>query len=435
MSIFNHFQDLTLSNDQNLALEKLEIFLNSLTQVFMLKGYAGSGKTTILKGLVEYLSSIEKEFALMAPTGRAAKVIRERTGQEAFTVHKGIYSYEELTEVDEGESFFYYYKIRNNVDVANKIFIIDEASMLSDAKSEGEFFRFGTGHLLSDLISFTRVNTNTAHSKIIFVGDPCQLAPVGDNSSKAFDAAYLAEKYGVNSDQVEMKEVMRQCSESGILKAASEFRKSITSDFYNNFNLRENGLDIFNPSSALFLETWEKASSPKIIITYKNKTCQGLNSQIRRLKFGNVDLPIQKGDIVIIGGNNYRKNVFNGEFAVVNEVSEKPTKRIIKFYGKPASKSSSEKSLAKEVILSWRAIELVFPDAESNNKIVTGQMLDNFLDGDNNLTPEEMQALYVDFKNRHKELKPKSEEFKESIINDEYFNCLKMKYGYSVTCH
>lgn len=140
MSIINHFHHLTLTPDQGNALNKIELFLNSSAQIFMIKGYAGSGKTTILKGLVEYFSSIEKDFALLAPTGRAAKVLREKTGQIASTVHKGIYSYEEMQEVENadiegGKSFFYYYKIRNNSDVANKVFIIDEASLLSDAKS------------------------------------------------------------------------------------------------------------------------------------------------------------------------------------------------------------------------------------------------------------------------------------------------------------
>jgi ATP-dependent exoDNAse (exonuclease V) alpha subunit len=140
MSIFNHFSHLNLSSGQETALTKLEVFLDSPAPVFMLKGYAGSGKTTILKGLVEYLNAIEKDFLLMAPTGRAAKVIREKTAQEAFTIHKSIYSYEDMVEVEEGDSFFYNYKIRNNTDVAGKIFIIDEASMISDAKSEANFF-------------------------------------------------------------------------------------------------------------------------------------------------------------------------------------------------------------------------------------------------------------------------------------------------------
>lgn len=423
MSIFNHFKLLNLSPDQGTALKKLEAFLINPVQVFMLKGYAGSGKTTILKGLVEYLNAVERDFALMAPTGRAAKVLKEKTGQEAFTIHKSIYSYEDMVEIEEGDSFYYYYKIRNNVDVAGKVFIVDEASMLSDAKSEGEFFRFGTSHLLSDLITYTRVAQPNVNSKIIFVGDPCQLPPVGDNSSKAFDASYLKDKFNLSSEETEMKEVKRQGGDSGILRAATKLRKCISAGFFNDFNLRSNGKDILNPAYETFLDTWQEAASPKIIIASKNKTCLDLNLQIRERRFGNADLPVQKSDIVIMGGNNYRKGVFNGEFAVINEVSDIVIHRTISLRGK------------NPVTLYWRDVELVFPDAESNNKIVKGKMLENFLYGDNYLKPEETQALYVDFTTRHKGLQPRTEEFKEAIMQDEYFNCLMMKYGYAVTCH
>ena len=422
MSIFNHFKQLNLSQGQEAALTKLDAFLDSPVQVFMLKGYAGSGKTTILKGLVEYLNAVDKDFALMAPTGRAAKVIREKTGQEAFTIHKSIYSYEDLVEIEEGDSFYYYYKIRNNVDVVGKIFIVDEASMLSDAKSEGEFFRFGSSRLLSDLISYTRVQQPNVNSKIIFLGDPCQLPPVGDNSSKAFEANYLKDHFNISCEETEMKEVKRQGGDSGVFRAAEKIRKSISTRFFNNFDLRSNGKDIINPTYETFLDTWQEAASPKIIIASKNKTCLDLNLQIRERRFSNPDLPVQKSDIVIMGSNNYRKGIFNGEFAVVNEVGD-VTERTISLRGKPP------------VTLYWRDIELVFPDTEIENKIVKGKMLENFLFGDNFLRPEETQALYVDFTNRHKELKPKTEEFKEAIMQDEYFNCLLMKYGYAVTCH
>jgi hypothetical protein len=423
MSIFDHFKHLNLSPGQETALTKIEAFLESSIQVFMLKGYAGSGKTTILKGLVEYLNSIEKDFVLMAPTGRAAKVIRERTGQEAYTIHKSIYSFDDLVEIEEGDSFFYYYKVRNNLDVAGKIFIVDEASMLSDAKSEGEFFRFGSSHLLTDLIAYTRVAHENVKSKIIFVGDPCQLPPVGDNSSKAFDAAYLEDKFHISADETEMKEIKRQGSESGILSAASKIRKSISAKFFNNFNLRSNGKDIFNPSYESFLDTWQQEASPKIIIASKNKTCLDINLQIRERRFGNPDLPVQKSDIVIIGANNYRKGIFNGEFAVINKVSDNLTTRTIGLKGKPP------------VTLCWRDVELVFSDGENNSKIVTGKILENFLYGDNFLKPEETQALYVDFTNRNKGLKPKTDEFKEAIFKDEFFNCIRFKFGYAVTCH
>lgn len=440
MSIFRQYQHLNLSKDQESALKKLEAFLDSSVPVFMLRGYAGSGKTTILKGLIDYFKSIERTCLLMAPTGRAAKVIREKTGAEAFTIHKSIYNYEELQEIENpeiegGKSFLYYYKIRNNTDVANKIFIVDEASMVSDAKSQGEFFRFGTDHVLTDLITYTRVGTPTANTKIIFIGDPCQLPPVGDTHSKAFDAEYLLQKFGLISEESEMKEVKRQGAESGILKAASKIRKCLSSGFFNDFDLRENGRDIFNPPYENLLASYSKATGTKIIIASKNKTCLELNHEIRELKFGSKDLPLQKGDVVIMGGNNYRKGIMNGEFAVINEVESFTKTEKVKFYRKADPNPSAEKAIAMEVTLTWRKVELTFPGEGNEYKFVRGQVLENFLYGDNYLTPEEMQALYVNFKNRHPHLKTKTEEFKEAIINDDYFNCILLKYGYAVTCH
>jgi ATP-dependent exoDNAse (exonuclease V) alpha subunit len=126
-----------------------------------------------------------------------------------------------------------------------KYFIVDEASMLSDSKSEGEFFRFGSSHLLSDLINYTRVAQPNVNSKIIFVGDPCQLSPVEDNSSKAFDANYLKEHFNLSSEETEMKEVKRQGGDSGILRAAAKISKSISARFFNDFNLRSNGKGYF----------------------------------------------------------------------------------------------------------------------------------------------------------------------------------------------
>ena len=427
MSIFDYFKHLNLSSDQQTALSRIDAFLHNTTQVFMLKGYAGSGKTTILKGLANYLHGAEKKFVLMAPTGRASKVIREKTGEGAYTIHKSIYDYDDIKEVKESGSFYYSYSIKSelDVDMKNKIFIVDEASMVSDALNENDFFCFGTNYLLSDLITYTKINDKDIQSKIIFVGDPCQLPPVKDNSSKAFDAIYLKEKFNLSSEEVEMKEVKRQGGESGILKVAAKIRKSITAGFFNNFSITHNEKDIVNLSYTSFLDTWEKTINNKIIIASKNKTCYNLNLQIRERKFGDGYLPIQKGDIVIMGNNNYSKGVFNGEFAVVNEVSSTVIERKISF-----NKNKNP------ITLTWRYIELVFPDSiESNNKIVIGHILDNFLWGDNQLKLEEKQALYVDFKQRHSDLKSKDREFKEAIRNDHFFNCLLIKYGYAVTCH
>jgi tRNA A37 threonylcarbamoyladenosine biosynthesis protein TsaE len=423
MSLLNHFSTLRLTYDQKESLVKLEHFLKTSSQVFMLKGYAGSGKTTILKGFVDYLQSMNKEYLLMAPTGRAAKVLQERTGANASTIHKSIYNFDKLVELEEGDSFRYYFKLRSNSEVANKIFIVDESSMISDQENKGEFFQFGTGCLLSDLIEFTRVQHPGAATKLIFVGDPCQLPPVNDSSSKALNIDYLQSTFALGIEEVEMKEVYRQGDTSGIAKRAMNIRRSISSGYFNDFDLRENDQDIFNPNHSKFLNDYEDVKETKIIIAYKNKTCLDLNQDIRERKYGEKNLPVQKGDILIMGANNYRKGIYNGEFTVVNEVAPYNEVRTVYLKGR------------SPVSLSWRNIELVFPTIGGEHKIVNGKIIENFLYGDNYLRPEEMQALYVDFLQRHPDVKKGTEEFKEAILEDEYFNCLMVKYGYAVTCH
>lgn len=435
MSILTHFKHLTLTSDQDNALRMLESFVNSNESLFMLKGYAGSGKTTILQGFVEYLGSIHQNYALMAPTGRAAKVLAEKTGKNASTIHRSIYSYSLLEDLesqdgdDESSSYVYYYKLANNI-TNDIIYIVDEASMISDNKSEGEFFRFGSGFLLTDLINFTHLGELNSRNKIIFVGDPCQLEPVGDATSRALDENYIEVKFGIKCKTAELKEVKRQNELSGILRMASKLRKSQSSGYFNDFDLTENGIDILNPAYETFLDTWQHTSGKKVIIAYKNKTCLDLNQRIRERLFGNGEIPLQKGDIVIMGANNYALGVFNGEFAVISGVDD-----ILRVENVSIKKKVDKIVETHVVTLKWRAVELVFPDAEEQGKIVKGQVLENFLYGDNYLHPDEMRALYVDFKIRHKDLKPRTEEFKLAIANDPYFRCLKIKYGYAVTCH
>lgn len=432
MSIFNHFQHITLTNDQRNAVEKIEAFIHGENDVFILNGYAGSGKTTLLKGLVNYLQAIEKKYQLVAPTGRAAKVINQKTGFEATTIHKGIYSFDELEEIEikkeekSDVSFIYYYKLRNNHDAYNSIFIIDEASMVSDIQSQGEFFRFGSGYLLKDLIEYTHIGAPNSTAKIIFIGDPAQLPPIDMPFSPALDEKYLHEKYNLKIVVTEIKEVKRHDADNGILNAATKIRKCLTSGFFNDFNLKENGRDVFTPQFEDFLQTYKSQEGTKLIISYKNKTAYDLNQTIRRDRFGN-DLTLQTSDIIIVGGNNYRLGIMNGEFGVVSNVETNTTTREVRFYRKNIG--------AVSVSLKWRLIELLMPDENGESKTVSGYMLENYLNGDNYLQPEEQQALYVDFKNRNPRLKPKTEEFKEALKTDLYFNCILLKYGYAVTCH
>lgn len=431
MKILSHFHQLTLTNDQRIALEKLSAFLESDDRVFILQGYAGSGKTTLLKGVVEYLDSLQKHYQLMAPTGRAAKVINQKTGFESTTIHKGIYSFEELEEIEQGVdkndvSFLYQFKLRNNKGIHDSVLIVDEASMVSDVLSEGEFFRFGSGHLLQDLITYSRTQEAGISSKIIFIGDPAQLPPIGMNNSPALDRDYIQDTYQLSAEVVEMKEVKRLDADNGILLKATKIRQSLTSGFFNDFDLRENKKDVFNPSYHNYLETYKAQQGKKIIICYKNKTALELNKDIRIDKFGN-DLPIQSSDTVIIGSNNYNLGIMNGEFAVVSEASPSIESREVHFKMKDDKTGS--------VRLIWRRVTIILPDENRQSKTVSGYILENYLYGDNYLKPEEQRALYVDFKNRHPKLKKGTEEFKEAISSDKYFNAIQLKYGYAVTCH
>ncbi|MBK9290661.1 MAG: ATP-binding domain-containing protein [Bacteroidetes bacterium] len=303
---------------------------------------------------------------------------------------------------------------------------MDEASMVSNILSQGEFFRFGSGCLLNDLMIYGRIQEASTTSKIIFVGDPAQLPPIGMNFSPALDPDYLRETYKVPVSEAEMKEVKRQDANNGILNSATKIRQCLTSGYFNDFDMRENGRDVFNPTYEHYLETYKAQTGTKIIICYKNKTALALNRAIRRDKFGD-DLPIQTSDTIIIGGNNYRLGIMNGEFAVVSEASPQVESREVRFYDKGGKTQS--------VKLTWRSIRLVLPDKNNQSRTVGGLMLENYLYGDNYLKPEEQRALYVDFKNRHPKLKKGTEEFKEAIINDKYFNCILLKYGYAVTCH
>lgn len=431
MKILSHFQHFNLTSDQHNALEKLDSFLKSDDRIFILNGYAGTGKTTLLKGFVEYLQSIDKRYQLMAPTGRAAEVITQKTGFTATTIHRGIYNFGYLEEIEHGEdetdvTFLYKFNLRDNADVYNSVLIVDEASMVGNTLNEGEFFKFGSGYLLNDLIDYSKTQEVSTSSKIIFIGDSAQLPPVGMNSSPALDLEYLNNTYGIEGSMVEMKEVKRQDADNGILNSASKIRQCLTSGFFNDFDLRENKRDLFNPAYHEFLDVYKAETSDKIIICYKNKTALELNKQIREDKFGE-DLHIQKTDTVIIGANNYKLGIMNGEFAIVSEVSPNIVSRDVRFNLKGGGKHTEK--------LTWREVTLVFPERSEENKVVSSYMLENFLYGGRELTRTEHLALYIDFKQRNSKIKKGTEEFKEALINDEFINCIKLKYGYAVTCH
>ena len=257
MSILNHFQHLELTNSQEDVLGELNYFIKEEDNpVFLLKGYAGTGKTALVKGLVEYIHKLGFPYHLMAPTGRAAKVLSERTGQPAQTIHKSIYNFSDLEEIkdkDQEVSYKYYFKLHDAQDLSTDVFLVDEASMISDRYSEHEFFMFGSGYLLKDLLTYTRIHSQSNKVKIIFIGDSAQLPPTGMNLSPALEYTYLSEHYNLKPESYELEDVVRQDAQNSILKSATQIRDGIYHKIFNHFDVTPDNQSIIQiqPSTSI----------------------------------------------------------------------------------------------------------------------------------------------------------------------------------------
>lgn len=447
MNIFNHFQHINLTNDQRSTLEKLVVFLDSDDSIFILQGYAGSGKTTLLKGVIDYLKNQGKQFDVMAPTGRASKILRDKTGY-GQTIHRTIYNFEELKTIQnrenqEDHSFQYIFPIRQNGNVG-RVLIIDEASMISSRESKNELFTFGTDILLNDLLTYSGVPNSS--NKIIFVGDPAQLPPVGDNSSKALTPEYF-EGLNIKTQSVSLKEVMRQQNNT-ILKNAAKIRTVLETEIRNELSLDyDNTCFIKAQSNDIVSQYAEQFPVPElgqgVIIAFSNAQCLQYNRAIRKEILPGNDT-IATGDLLIFNQNNYHTysvDLMNGEMAKVMAVDTEVTQRK----NIPVYETINGKRTKKHITLDFRKISLRI---ERYSEEIECLIIDSLLNSPNrDLTVSEMKALYIDFIIRFQEEQKKrekegievysvySEEFNDELKADPYFNALRVKYGYAITCH
>lgn len=449
MQIFDHFRHINLTNDQRNALEMLHAFLESDERVFILQGYAGSGKTTLLMGFVEYLESLKKKYQLMAPTGRAAKVIRDKTKKEATTIHRGIYNFERLDAIEaenelvEEQSYHYVFPI-NQISDDKSILIIDEASMISSKESKHELFTFGTGFLLNDLLTYAKVSAS--NNKLIFVGDPAQLQPVGDNKSLALDPDYFSNVLNLRTKIVELTKVVRQ-NDNLILKNAEKIRNLIFSEKRKELKFDYDASSFVQSNPNVFYEHFvDTFPSPKvgdgIIIAYSNGQCFHNNIAIREKLFPNQkDLVV--GDIILINNNNYHTygtELFNGDLAQVVEVNPDTISQSAPVM---VDKNGKKERIVISLMFKWVKIRL--PHFSEDISCLIHYDLLNSVNRD--LSIDEMKAVYINFlirfNEKQKERKEKglhsyrigSEEFKNALKSDPFFNALKIKYGYSITCH
>ena len=445
IKIHDVYAEYELNQGQGELVDRLDQFLSTRDEnIFLLKGYAGTGKTFITKGLTEYFRAIGRNFVLMAPTGKASKVISTKTRTGASTIHGAIYSFKDIIEYrDEDEdgtaTYKFYADLAANDLSADTVFIVDEASMVSDNYQEAEFFRFGSGYVLRDLLKYINLDHNDHRKKIIFIGDNAQLPPVGMSSSPALSSDYLKREYHLASTEYELKEVVRQKSDSGVIENSIRLREAIRTKVFNQLTIVYSKPGVEKIEHRDFMPRYLEAccgkiSANTIVIAHSNSDVAEFNQGIREHFFPE-SAEITRGDKIMAVTNTDAPGFFisNGDFGMVREVLGEPESRTITLKTKrPGFKEVLETS----VTLTFRDMVLAFRDLEGTPQQFRAKIIEDLLYGtEANLSSDQTKALYIDFRIRHPDLKPRGVEFKNALRSDPYFNALRLKFGYAITCH
>lgn len=418
---------MNLTPQQGEAFTKIKAFLHDqTTQVFVLLGHAGTGKTTLVREVITYLKSIDTKTKLLATTGRAAKVLSDKSKHIAETVHKCIYAYSKIDEIEAPlvaqsttltGQLQLNFGIRYNQDEEKKrVYIIDEASMISNQDaSTNETARFGSGNLLDDLFTYVK------GAKMIFVGDPCQLPPVAPKPfSAALSPKFLSQQYGIRVAYFELTTIVRQAEGSEILKAASQFRQDLTSGYFEKYpKVRTpEGLQIHlqQDTSALlkvYLKHIEKKNYEQaIMIGHSNWLVGSLNDLIRKAVFQVKEL--HESELLMVVQNNHLVPLVNGDQVVLESASYHSKKADLTFFDVRVQPLHNKNESYKVLLI----IDLLF-----NNRA--------------GLTHDENQRLIIDFDKRMKNegIKRNSPLYKIKMQEDIYLNALRAKFGYAITCH
>ena len=398
---------------QKKVVEKLSEWLSSpdYSQIFVLNGYAGTGKTTLISAVVEVLADMGTKCVLLAPTGRAAKVLSRYSRREALTIHKRIYR--EKTNAEYESKF----SLNLNKE-RGAVFIVDEASMLSDTSGDGQIF--GSGSLLDDLIKYVR---SGRECRLILVGDNAQLPPVGADYSPALDESVM-QGYG-DVVYASMDDVVRQSAESGILFNATMVRCMLENYICEIPKFDMNFPDIESINGGELMEKLQDCydrygREETIVITRSNKRANRYNEGIRRYNLS-AEEAIESGDMLMVVKNNYHYTeriedcpmsfMANGDIALLKRI-----RRFEDFY---------EFHFAEAV--------LSFPDY-NDTEIECKIILDTISSESPSLTREESRRLFDEVEKDYTDIKSKIKRYKE-IRENPHFNAVQVKFAYAVTCH
>ena len=409
----------------------LDVFARFLTDrnpqvVMILRGSAGTGKTSLSGAIVRTLQSIRQKVMLLAPTGRAAKVFSLNSGTPAYTIHRRIYREKSFSGVD-GQ-----FNLNDNL-FTDTLFMVDEASMVANMGLGG--MNFGSGCLLDDLVHFVYQGRN---DRLMLIGDKAQLPPVGEEESPALNAVML-QGYGLTVYECDLNEVLRQSEQSGILYNATMIRQMITHDDITQLpKIRFTGFSDIKPMpgaeliEALADSYHHVGLDDTIVVTRSNKRANIFNQGIRNMVLDREE-ELSQGDILMIVKNNYywmeeeRKKMkekdnqvpsndipaflANGDRAKVLKV-----RRCIDLYG-----------------FRFATLLLQFPDY-GNYELEATVLLDTLTSEAPALTHEQQEQLFHQIEEDYQDVPLKADRMK-AIRQDQFYNALQVKFAYAVTCH
>lgn len=418
-----------LTKQQNEVFKKIKAFMESDASVFILRGYAGTGKTTMVKVVTDYIAQ-SRNMYLMAPTGRAARVLSQKTKCMATTIHKAIYEgtclVSKVTKDIAETEFKLFFPISESKQDGKNVVIVDEASMLCSRKIKHELYKFGSDNLMEDLLTFIRPGFG---GKVIFVGDPAQLPPVGESVSNALRAEYF-QKQGLKVMEAELTEVLRQKNDSIILKNAMMIRDLLKKDKRNSLVFEEKKDDVETISANCFLEKYldyrkKSDKNDSVVICFSNKSASRYNRAIRTDLYGK-DVPVRENDVLMIIQNNYNLGRMNGEFVPVLSVGER-TQQSAPVYVQVGG-------VKQRKIITLNFVQVTVTNGLGNPCLC--MLLEDLLNSDKpELSIDETRALYINFCMRHPELRQGTQQFSLELMQDAYYNAIRAKYGYAVTGH
>jgi ATP-dependent exoDNAse (exonuclease V) alpha subunit len=382
-------------------------------EIFVLKGFAGTGKTTLISTIVNNLVEINKKYVLLAPTGRAAKVIANYSNKPAFTIHKKIYF------PKKGSGGGVTFTLQQNKH-KNTLFIVDEASMISDVNSESKLYE--NGSLLDDLISYIYSGTNC---KMLLLGDTAQLPPVNSDISPALDIDSLALHYDKEIKHIELDEVMRQGENSGILTNATELRAILNEPFFDTFKFNLKGFkdvirltDGYDIQDAINSAYSNYSIEDTAFIVRSNKRANQYNQQIRT-KILDKENELSTCDFLMVVKNNYfwlkesdeAGFIANGDIVEVLEIFN-----IQELYG-----------------FQFAKVKIRMIDYPNQIPFETVLILNTLTSESPSLTYDESNRLYQEVMKDY-EGETKYKKFQKVKANP-HFNALQVKFSYSITCH